>query len=129
MAKQKSVFDLLEAWGEWERCGSNVLRHLQTKSSMQSWMDSVLPSQRGFAPGMSDDEALAFGQVMLKLKTLRRASFEVLYMVHVDRASMRDVASRLNVSRESAARIYERAIGWLEGCFEFVDNSIFLDAA
>ena len=129
MAKMKSVFDLLDAWGEWERCGSNVLRHLQTKSSMQAWMDSVLPARRAFAPGMSDDEALAFGRIMLQLKSARAASYEVLYMVHVDNASMRDVASRLNVSRDLAGKMYERAIGWLEGCFEFVDNSDFLDAA
>lgn len=119
MAATKSVIDMLDAWGEWERCGSNVLRHLQTKSSLGAWLDSVTTTHRGFGPSMSDDDALLFGQTMLALKNVRPGQYQVLFLVHVERCSMRDVSSKLNVSRVLAAKIYERAIGWLEGCFEF----------
>lgn len=119
MASEKSVIELLDAWGEWERCGSNVLRHLQTKSSLCLWIESVTTVQRGFAPSMSDDEALLFGRAMLALKHSRPGEYRILFLVHVERCSMRDVSSKLNINRVLAAKNYERGLGWLEGCFEF----------
>jgi hypothetical protein len=121
MAKEKNVFEILDAWGEWERCGSNVLKHLQSKSSLGVWLDSVTTTRRSFAPSMSDDEALMFGRVMLALKTNRPGQYQVLFLVHVERCSMRDVASKLNINRVLAAKIYERAIGWVECCFDIQD--------
>lgn len=119
MANEKSVIDMLDAWGEWERCGSNVLRHLQTKSSLAAWLDSVTTTQRGFAPSLSDDDALLFGRTMLVLKQSRPSQYRILFLVHVELCSMRDVSSKLNINRVLAAKVYERAVGWIEGCFDF----------
>lgn len=119
MAGENGVIELLDAWGEWERCGSNVLRHLQTKSSLGAWLDSVTTTQRGFAPSMSDDDALLFGRAMLALKQARPGEYRILFLVHVERCSMREVSGKLNINRVLAAKIYERGLGWLEGCFEF----------
>jgi hypothetical protein len=121
MAGEKSVIEMLDAWGEWERCGSNVLRHLQTKSSLGVWLDSVTTSQRGFAPSMSDDDALLFGRTMLLIKNSRPDLYRVLFMVHVERESMRAVSARLNISWERAAKTYERALGVIDGGFIFSD--------
>jgi hypothetical protein len=120
MAGQMSVIEMLDAWGEWERCGSNVLRHLQSKSSLGAWLDSVTTTHRGFAPSMSDDDALLFGRTMLVLKNSRPDLYRVLFMVHVDKESMRAVASRINMSWERAAKLYERGIGVLDGGFIFM---------
>lgn len=119
MANEKSVIELLDAWGEWERCGSNVLRHLQTKSSLGVWLDSVTTTHRAFAPSLSDDDALLFGRTMLAVKNSRPDLYRVLFMVHVERESMRTVSSRLNISWERAAKTYARAIGVIDGGFIF----------
>lgn len=121
MAATKSVIDMLDAWGEWERCGSNVLRHLQTKSSLGAWLDSVTTTHRGFGPSMSDDDALLFGRTMLAVKNSRPDLYKILFMVHVERESMRTVSSRLNISWERAAKTYERALGVIDGGFIFSD--------
>ncbi len=119
MANEKSVIDILNAWGEWERCGSNVLRHLQTKSSLAAWLDSVTTTQRGFAPSLSDDDALLFGRTMLILKNNRPDLYRILFMVHVSQDSMRSVSSKLNISWERAAKLYERGLGIIDGGFIF----------
>lgn len=119
MAVEKNVIEILDAWGEWERSGSNVLRHLQAKSALGVWLDSVTTTQRGFAPSMSDDDALLFGRTMLAVKNTRPDLYRVLFMVHVERESMRTVSSRLNISWERAAKIYERALGVIDGGFIF----------
>ncbi len=119
MASENGVIELLDAWGEWERCGSNVLRHLQTKSSLGAWLDSVTTTQRGFAPSLSDDDALLFGRTMCAIKNNRPDLYRVLFMVHVERESMRTVSARLNISWERAAKIYERGLGVIDGGFIF----------
>lgn len=114
MANQINAIDMLDAWGEWERCGSNVLRHLQTKSSLGVWLDSVTTTHRSFGPSMSDDDALMFGRVMLVLKQSQPGQYRILFLVHVERCSMREVASKLNINRVLAAKVYERALGWVD---------------
>jgi hypothetical protein len=111
----RNVFELLKMWGEWERNGSGFLKHLQAKSPTAICMASVLACGQSCAAGMSDDEALAFGGLLLQLKRLRRQQYEILFLVHVRNCSMREVALMLRISRIEAPKIYERALGWLEG--------------
>lgn len=109
------VFILLDAWGEWERSASGFLKQLEAKSSMQLCMDSVLPVSRSFAPAMTDDEALGFGRVLLQLKAVNLQLYWVLHYTHVNQLSTRRVAAFMHLNRIEALKIYERAVGWVEG--------------
>lgn len=119
MSGNKNVIEMLDEWGEWERCGSAYLAHLQTKSPMGVWIDSVLPAQRAFAPSMNDEDALAFGKIMLELKKTRPAQYKILFLVHVWKLSMRDVAICLDISRGLADKEYARAVERVECYIEF----------
>lgn len=109
------IFVLLDAWGEWERCGSGFLKHLEAKSSMQLCMDSVLPVWRSFGPALTDDEALGFGRVLLQLKAVNSQMYYMLHFIHVSQWSMRAVSKFMDLNRIEALKIYERAVGWVEG--------------
>jgi len=111
----KDIFLLLDAWGEWERCGSGFLKQLEAKSSMQMCMDSVLPVLRSFAPVMSDDEAIGFGRVLLRLKAVNQQMYWILHFTHVTQWSMRAIARFMDLNRIEALQLYERAVGWIEG--------------
>ena len=109
------IFILLDAWGEWERCGSGFLKHLEAKSSMQLCMDSVLPVWRSFGPSMSDDEALGLGRVLVSLKSVDKQMYWVLFAVHVLQWSMRAISKHLEDNRHNIESLYHRAVGWVEG--------------
>jgi hypothetical protein len=109
------VFILLDAWGEWERCGSGFLKQLDAKSPMQLCMDSVLPVWRSFGPSMSDEQALGFGRVLLQLKSVNQQMYWILHFTHVCQWSTRRIALFMDLNRIEALKIYERAVGWVEG--------------
>lgn len=112
---KRDVHEWLALWGEWERNGRAYLKHLQPVSPMGIFMDSVLPTEKGFAPSLDDEGALWFCRLMSRLKQTRRLHYDVLYCVHVRLLSMREVSEKLHINRHKSAGVYERAMGWVDG--------------
>lgn len=115
---KRSVHEWLELWGEWERCGRAYLAHLQPKSSMGIYMDTVLPTDKAPLPELNDEEAEWFCSIMTRFRRSRPRLFELLLWIHARQLSLREVASRLDVNRHRVGEMYERAIGWVESLTE-----------
>jgi hypothetical protein len=112
---KRDVHEWLALWGEWERNGRAYLAHLQPKSPMGLYMDSVLPTQKGFAPSLDDEGAAWFCGLMSRLKQSHKLQYDVLYCVHVSLLSMREVSETMRINRHKVAGMYERALGWVDG--------------
>jgi hypothetical protein len=115
---KRNVNEWLVVWGEWERCGRAYLAHLQPKSSMAIWMDTVLPTERPPQPELDDDGAAWFCGLMSRLKRSRPRLYQLLHWIHVTQLSTREVSTRLNINRHRTDQLYERAVGWLDAMIE-----------
>lgn len=114
--EKRTVHEWLQLWGEWERAGANYLAHLSPPSNMEIVIrGNVQQVQHSFSPSLDDDEAMWFCKLMSKLKSVRPDAYNLFEMVDIWQMSMREVSRRLGVSFESAARLYENAIGIIEG--------------
>jgi hypothetical protein len=122
MARPKTTTEaLLTEWGKWSRGG---LGELGTTSAMAVAMRLVEPASCRIDPNISDEDALLVDRAVAQLIAHDKVMGEVVALTFVRGVGERELAMRLNISRDRAAKILAGAIGWVDCC---INN--FLQAA
>lgn len=109
--KTVDAIGLLCEWGKWSR-GRN---ELGTKSSMLVVMQLVQPASLGSSPDIGDDDALRVDRAVAQLRQRDAQLFLILDLYFVKCLSMREIESRMRLSKFSAAKVFARACGCVEG--------------
>lgn len=122
---ERDTISALVEWGKWS-CGANHVG-LGAKSSMLHVMQLVRPSSSKFAAMIIDRDVLLVDAAVgaLKLKSVRLYKIIVWYFVWGN--GLREIATKLNCSRDRAGKEFSHACGWLECRMELGDS--FLGAA
>jgi hypothetical protein len=109
--KNFDTISLLFEWGKWSR-GRNSLG---AKSSMLLVMQLVQPASLNSSPDIGDDAALLVDRAVAQLRLRDGQLFVVLDLYFVRNLSMREIESRMKLSKFNAAKLFSRACGCVEG--------------
>jgi len=114
MIKKRCVTEWLELWGEWERCGSNYLKHLQPHSNMLAVDMVAVYEDTPPPPELNDDDARIICEQMAALKRKTPRHFRLLKQYYVLRLSTTRMAAFNKTTRDDLRLSLAKAEGYCE---------------
>lgn len=123
---ERDTIGLLVEWGKWSYGGNNA--GLDINSSMLHVMQWVQPASSKFSPMITDDEVMLVDSAVAALKQKNRRLYNIIVWYFVFNEGLREIAEKLQCSRDCAGKDFKFACGWIEGRMDGAQQTIF-DAA
>jgi hypothetical protein len=114
MKAQRSIVEILELWGEWERVGRNYTKHLQPQSERSL----------GFPPQLNDDEAVIICRKMAIIKTQSPYNYRILKMRYMNECSIVRMKTYLKVGQDRCYELIAVAEFYAEEVIFFEEKTI-----
>ena len=112
------IVALLCEWGKWSRGGRPGLG---AKSPMLFVMQLVQPSEMRASIDICDDDALRVDRAVSQLRRYDAVMHEIIELYFLQCLSMREIESRMKISKTVAVQLFAKLCGWLD-CFLNVNS-------
>ena len=109
---------LLCEWGQWSRQGGSGLGYVSASLVV---MQLVMPTDMRSTSDICDDDAMRVDRAVSMLKRYDAKMFQVVELYFLYQLSMREIESRMRLSKADAVKLFAKSCGWLD-CFLNVNS-------